>query len=231
MGGWVATKWRAKATSSLKTAKWHPLVSFAPPHITQRNLIHGQTHQLIVWRFIAGWLLVHWRWSHLKITPALVDVWQDSETSHSKSSLGNFQHWYLADMLASVYSYCVMVKSISSCCVRGRWVLSNPVTYVIRVVQLFVSSCCHHPPYPPPFQPTYPVIVAMCAGSNWFSYSSKIIMQKSLKFCVYVCLYVSMYIHAYVICVFIRKQVRESSQKHFIQPYHEISIAYIVKLI
>ena len=33
-------------------------------------------------------------------------------------------------MLASVYSYRVMVKSVSSCCVRGRWVLSNPVTYV-----------------------------------------------------------------------------------------------------
>ena len=78
-------------------------------------------------------LLVHWRWSHLKITPALVDVWQDLETSHSKSSLGNFQNWYLADMLASVYSYRVMVKSlsVSSCCVRGRRVLSNPVTYVM----------------------------------------------------------------------------------------------------
>ena len=34
-------------------------------------------------------------------------------------------------MLASVYSYCVMVKSISSCCVRGRRVISNPVTYVL----------------------------------------------------------------------------------------------------
>ena len=32
-------------------------------------------------------------------------------------------------MLASVYSYRVMVKSVSSCCVRGRRVLSNPVTY------------------------------------------------------------------------------------------------------
>ena len=28
-------KWRAKATSSLKPAKWHPLVRFLPPHITQ----------------------------------------------------------------------------------------------------------------------------------------------------------------------------------------------------
>ena len=33
-------------------------------------------------------------------------------------------------MLASVYSYRVMVKSVSSCCVRGRRVLSNPVTYI-----------------------------------------------------------------------------------------------------
>ena len=36
-GGRVATKWWAKATSSLKTAKWHPPVSFAPPHITQSS--------------------------------------------------------------------------------------------------------------------------------------------------------------------------------------------------
>ena len=33
-------------------------------------------------------------------------------------------------MLASVYSYRVMVKSISSCCVRARQVLSNPVTFI-----------------------------------------------------------------------------------------------------
>ena len=32
-------------------------------------------------------------------------------------------------MLASVYSYRVMVKSVSSCCVRGSRVLSDPVTY------------------------------------------------------------------------------------------------------
>ena len=37
-------------------------------------------------------LLVKGRWSHLKTGLALVDVWQASETSHSKSSLGNFQH-------------------------------------------------------------------------------------------------------------------------------------------
>ena len=94
-----------------------------------------------MWQFIAGWLLVLWRWSHLEITPALVDVWQNSETSYSKSSLGIFQHWYLADMLASVYSYRVMVKSISSCCVRGRWVLSNPVTYNTGI---HAADACRH---------------------------------------------------------------------------------------
>ena len=33
-------------------------------------------------------------------------------------------------MLAGVYSYRVMKKSVSSCCVRGRRVISNPVTFV-----------------------------------------------------------------------------------------------------
>ena len=70
-----------------------------------------------------------------------MDVWQDSETSHSKSSLGNFQHWYLADMLASVYSKRVMVKNVSSCCVRGRWVLSNPVTNYKFKKEVGIDHC------------------------------------------------------------------------------------------
>ena len=36
-GGWVATMWLAKATSSPKQAKWLPMVSFSPPHITQSS--------------------------------------------------------------------------------------------------------------------------------------------------------------------------------------------------
>ena len=42
-------------------------------------------------------------------------------------------------MLASVYSYRVMVKSVSSCCVRGRRVLSNPVTYLIAIFNFLVQ--------------------------------------------------------------------------------------------
>ena len=40
-------------------------------------------------------------------------------------------------MLASVYSYRVMVKSVSSCCVHGRQVLSNPVTSIIHILDEF----------------------------------------------------------------------------------------------
>ena len=44
----------------------------------------------------------------MKTTCALVDVWQASETSHSKSSLGNFQHQYLTELLVNVYSYSIV---------------------------------------------------------------------------------------------------------------------------
>ena len=50
-------------------------------------------------------------------------------TSHSKSSLGNFQHQYLAELLVNVYSYCLMVKSVSCYCVRGSRLFSDLVTY------------------------------------------------------------------------------------------------------
>ena len=38
---------------------------------------------------------------------ALPDIWswQASETNHSKSSLGNFQHHYLYELMVNVYSY------------------------------------------------------------------------------------------------------------------------------
>ena len=42
-------------------------------------------------------------------------------------------------MLASVYSYRVMVESTSSCCVRGRWVLSSPVTYVCIFTAIYTQ--------------------------------------------------------------------------------------------
>ena len=74
-------------------------------------------YQPVVWWITAGCLLVKGLWSHLKATQALMDVSQASETSHSKSSLGNFHHQYLAELLVNVHSYHLMVKSVSWCCV------------------------------------------------------------------------------------------------------------------
>ena len=39
-------KWQAKAMSSLKAAKWHPLVPFLPPHITQSKSMAKLISQL-----------------------------------------------------------------------------------------------------------------------------------------------------------------------------------------
>ena len=141
-GCWGATTWWVNAMCKVKTAKWNHLELFSAPHNTQSSYIHAQPYQPVVWWFIASWLLVQWRWSHWKFIRTFVDIWQDSETSHSKSSLGNFQHWYLPDVLASVYSYHVIVKTVSCCYVHGRWVISNPVTYVY-----FISLSHTHPTY------------------------------------------------------------------------------------
>ena len=89
-------------------------------------------------------------WSHLQTTQILMDVWQASITSHSKSRQGNFQHRYLSELLGNVYSYCLMVKGVPCCCVHQRQLFLNPVTYDIwpwrwtsTCTQTHTSSCRH----------------------------------------------------------------------------------------
>ena len=53
---------------------------------------------------------------------------QASGTSHSKSSLGNLQYLYVDKLLVNVYSYHLMEKSVSCCCVHGRWIFLDLVT-------------------------------------------------------------------------------------------------------
>ena len=84
-------------------------------------------------------------------------------------------------MLASVYSYRVMVKSVSSCCVRGSRVLSNPVTYVHMCI-MCICVC------------TY---VCMCV----YVYIC-VCMYVCVHMCVCVCAYIHMYIHVYV-CTYV----------------------------
>ena len=41
----------------------------------------------------------------------------------------------VAELLVNVYNYCLMVKSVSCCCVRGRWHFSNLVTLILSLVK------------------------------------------------------------------------------------------------
>ena len=54
----------------------------------------------------------------------------------NKSNQGNFQHQYMPQVLVNVYR--LVVKSVSCCCVRGRRLFSNPVTYydIMQVAKL-----------------------------------------------------------------------------------------------
>ena len=97
-----------------------------------------------MWWITAGCLLAKGIWSHLKVTRALVDVWQASETSHSKSSQGNFQPQYWPELLVNVYSYRLMVKSVSCCCVCGRHLFSNPVTITGIIMYIIATLSVYH---------------------------------------------------------------------------------------
>ena len=92
-----------------------------------------------MWWITAGCLLAKGIRSHLKATQALKDVWQASETSHSKSSLWNFQHQYLPELLVNVYGCRFMVNSVFCCCVCGSRLFSNPVTILITVVYRIID--------------------------------------------------------------------------------------------
>ena len=59
-------------------------------------------------------------------------------TSHSKSSPGNFQHQYLAELLVNMYSYRLMVKSVSCCYVCGSRLFSDLVTYIYIYIYIYI---------------------------------------------------------------------------------------------
>ena len=54
---------------------------------------------------------------------------------------GQLQHQYLAELLVNVYSYCLMVKSVSCCCVRGSRLFSDLVTYVYQYLHVCMYLC------------------------------------------------------------------------------------------
>ena len=84
------------------------------------------------------------------------------ETSHSKSSLGNIQHQYLPELLIN---WCIQLlfdgESVSCCCVRGRHLLSNPVTSRVRYCKSWYKN-----------------------GKNSWSYQGKILRDHFLEWLV-----------------------------------------------
>ena len=75
-----------------------------------------------MWWITACCLFVKTRWSHLKTTQALMDIWQASETSHSKNIIGNFQHQCLNKLFINVYSYHLWwIVCLAVVCVEGAF--------------------------------------------------------------------------------------------------------------
>ena len=90
------------------------------------------TKELNPWPNSSARCVVNYSWlsacqGDMKPFEALMDVWQTSETSHNKSSSG---YQYLPEVLVTVYSFCLMVKSVSCCCVRESRHFSNHVTFL-----------------------------------------------------------------------------------------------------
>ena len=52
---------------------------------------------------------------------------------------GQVLHQYLSELLANMYSYCVMAKSMSCCRVRESWFFSNPFTCINAAIKLHMQ--------------------------------------------------------------------------------------------
>ena len=86
----------------------------------------SSTHIMISGEIIACCLLVKviWRWIKHSWTSDEPQI----QATAKLSSLGNFQHQYLAELLVNVYRYCLMMKIVPCCCVRRRWLFSTWIT-------------------------------------------------------------------------------------------------------
>ena len=111
-GWWEATERQAKALSKLKKAK----INDTPIGAVFTSTYH--TNQLNQWTTSSASRMVIYSFlstspgyrNHLKTIHALVNIWQASETSQSKSSLDNSWYKCLPEQLLYLYSYHMIVK-------------------------------------------------------------------------------------------------------------------------
>ena len=97
--------------------------------ITKCSQISAWYHQPVVWRFPAGWLLVHSHQSHLKTTRTLADVWQACKTSHNKSRPSSLWLYLVVEVIVQWCSYLMVMNLWNWTGVPLGTVLVNPVTY------------------------------------------------------------------------------------------------------
>ena len=83
----------------------------------------------LLWWFPAGWLPIQADQWHSMDTRALVDIWQASETSLSKSRPVNIWQWCTGNQLVYWWSYPLTVKTVHWHGVRKWRVLAKQVTY------------------------------------------------------------------------------------------------------
>jgi len=89
-GGGEPRKWRVfpHVEVEVDTARRSHLRPIQALDITNSSQFDGQPFLLVVWRFLARWVLAHSHHYHLKTTQALKQVRQAREISPSKSRPG-----------------------------------------------------------------------------------------------------------------------------------------------
>ena len=58
----------------------------------------------------------------------------------ARAIFGTNTYLQLPELLVNVYSYQVMVKGVSCCCMCGRLLLSNPVIFIVRQIHITIYS-------------------------------------------------------------------------------------------
>ena len=105
--------------STLKTAKWYPFCAFFT------STYH--TKHLNPWPSSSASYVVNYNW--LSACQGEMEPFdKPQKQATAKAAWATFSTNIWLNLLVNVYSYHLMVKSVSCCYVRGRRLFSNPVT-------------------------------------------------------------------------------------------------------
>jgi len=105
--------------------------------ITNSSQFDGQAFGPVVWRFPAGWILVHSHHCHLKTTWSLEHVRQARENSPKKSKPVNHWQWYTHGSLVHWCSNWLVVKSVPCHLDWTRPVFANLVTNITSIPDFY----------------------------------------------------------------------------------------------